>query len=461
MRKKKRRRGQASTFNSCFSISPGHQSQMAMPALTDHTDRSTTWMLFESGNGVVVDLSLYSPSSDKTRPIDAYVVTECEGDFTGSARRAAETVYNVVREHDAEIAPVVVGYDLQGLSGSRKVIGESGGLAFAIALAKRVYDQDPGPVAATGEVKSINNGGPVGPIKGIKAKLEAAGRLVPENGWVFYPKENEREIPDELRTSLEGKRLRLQPVSSVAQALDLLFDFPAPQSEKAPVPVRLKTPQPEKELPPVKPKNPLLKNLLVVALVCVSALLVARIHGWTPFGGEVSPPEGNLTQTRLSDEVIEEKNSINNGGKGAVSLTQPVFLPGPRVNIRLSGRSGISSSLAQLTTEKLENLLTKKPSANPQPINITGQVVIRNINEIPSDNEDALTTLMTVAVNGLTFEGGKTTRSLPVLSITVQGQGSIETFLPEAASALAREIANETSLKKESKKKEHTGSGFE
>ena len=418
-----------------------------MPEPADQTDRSTTWMLFESGSGVVVDLSLYSPSRDKTRPIDAYVVTECEGDFTGSARRAAETVYNVVHEHGEGIDPVVVGYDLQGLPGGRKVMGESGGLAFAIALAKRVYDQDPGPVAATGEVKSGHGGGPVGPVKGIKAKMEAAGRLVPENGWVFYPKENDREIPDELRKSLAGKGLRLQPVSSVAEALGLLFDFPASH--------------PKKDRLPVRPKSSLLKNTLVLALVCFIALLIARIHGWPPFGGEVSRPGSDLTQTQLPEEVINEKNPVKNDGRGPVSFTRPVSVSGPQIKISLSGKPGISSSLAQLTTEKLENLLIKKNAANPQIISITGQVVIRNINEMPPDKEGTLTTLMTVAVNGLTFGGGKTTRSLPILSVTVQGKGSAKTFLPEAASALAREIANETLLQEESKKEENPGSGFE
>ena len=418
-----------------------------MPEPADQTDRSTTWMLFESGSGVVVDLSLYSPSRDKTRPIDAYVVTECEGDFTGSARRAAETVYNVVHEHGEGIDPVVVGYDLQGLPGGRKVMGESGGLAFAIALAKRVYDRDPGPVAATGEVKSGHGGGPVGPVKGIKAKMEAAGRLVPENGWVFYPKENDREIPDELRKSLAGKGLRLQPVSSVAEALGLLFDFPASH--------------PKKDRLPVRPKSSLLKNTLVLALVCFIALLIARIHGWPPFGGEVSRPGSDLTQTQLPEEVINEKNPVKNDGRGPVSFTRPVSVSGPQIKISLSGKPGISSSLAQLTTEKLENLLIKKNAANPQIISITGQVVIRNINEMPPDKEGTLTTLMTVAVNGLTFGGGKTTRSLPILSVTVQGKGSAKTFLPEAASALAREIANETLLQEESKKEENPGSGFE
>jgi len=395
----------------------------------------------------VVDLSLYSPSRDKTRPIDAYVVTECEGDFTGSARRAAEAVYNVVRQHCSAFDPVVVGYDLQGLPGGRPVTGESGGLAFAIALAKRVLNQDPGPVAATGEVKSGHGGGPVGPVKGIKAKMEAAGRLVPEKGWVFYPKENDHEIPDELRTSLEGKGLRLQPVSSVAEALGLLFDFP--------------TSEPKKDPPPVRPKKSLLKTALVLALVCVSALLVAKIHGWPPFGRETSPTGSDLIQTQLPEEVTDEKTAVTNDGKGTAPLTESVPVPGPGVNIKLSGKPGIATSLAQLTTEKLENLLTKKNAANPQIINITGQVVIRNISEMPPDKEGALSARMTVAVTGLTFGGGKTTRSLPVLSVTVHGKGSAKTFLPEVASALAREIANKTSLQEESRKEENAGRGFE
>ena len=78
------------------------------------------------------------------------------------------------------------------------------------------------------------------------------------------------------RTSLEGKGLRLQPVSSVAEALGVLFD--------------LRVSQPKKNPPPERAKNPLLKNVLLLGLVCFTAFLIARIHGWRPFGSEVSPP---------------------------------------------------------------------------------------------------------------------------------------------------------------------------
>ena len=142
-------------------------------------------------------------------------------------------------------------------------------------------------------------------------------------------------------------------------------------------------------------------------------------------------------------------------------MTKPEPEPVSRLKIRLSGKPGMSLSLAQLTTEKLEAFLTKNNAVNTEIISIAGQVVIRNISEMPPDKEGTLTTLMTVAVNGLTFKDGRRTRSLPVLSITVQGKGSAKAFLPEVATALAREIANETSMQEKSRKKATPGSGFE
>jgi hypothetical protein len=61
-------------------------------------------------------------------------------------------------------------------------------LAFAVALAKRLLNKDPGPVAATGIVESSHNGGPIKRVRGIEAKLEAAGiSYLPEDGF-FIPK---------------------------------------------------------------------------------------------------------------------------------------------------------------------------------------------------------------------------------------------------------------------------------
>ena len=390
-----------------------------MPGFAEQTDQSKTWMLFESGNGVTVDLSLYSPSRGKTRPIDAYVVTECEGDFTGSARRAAEAVYDVVRQRGSGLDPVVVGYDLRGLPGGRPVIGESGGLAFAIALAKRVLEQDPGPVAATGEVKSSHGGGPVGAVKGIVAKLEAAGRLVPENGWVFYPKENDGDIQEGLRRSLTDKGLKLQPVSSVAEALDLLFELPKSQIRTGP--------------PPSKRRRTLLATGITLTLMCICVLAILRIHGWPPFGRDTSQVKVDQADDRTSSAVTTEKDT----GIGDVPA------PHPLVEIQLTGKTGMGFELSELTTEKLKNLFEE----DKRPVHIYGHVVILKITEEPVDNKGALSTTMTVAVKGFNYENGKETGSFPALRVVIEGQGMARTLLPKAALALAQEIVKAVTQK--------------
>jgi hypothetical protein len=276
-----------------------------MSEFTDHKACSTTWMLFESGNGVVVDLSLHSPSGDKNRPIDAYVVTECEGGFTASARRAAEAVYDVVRGQGLEMEPLVVGYDLQGLPPGRQVMGESGGLAFAVALAKRLLGRDPGPVAATGEVRSGHNGGPVGPVRGIESKMAATRRLAPEGTWILYPKENDPEISNDLRKSLGRKGLRLHPVANVAEAMGLLFGFSRTLVQNPAPRVSAKG-----ALGGKRGKNRG-KKILILLLVCLGALLMAAIHGWPPFGASKAVRQSGPDRSQPFGVATDEKKSVS------------------------------------------------------------------------------------------------------------------------------------------------------
>ena len=265
-----------------------------MTPSANHIDYSETWMLFESGNGVVVDLEFYAPPKKTTRPIDAWLVTGDEGVFKDSARRAALAVFDAVHpQQGLGSEPMVVGFDLEGLPGGRPVTGESGGLAFAMALAKRLLQKDPGPVAATGEVKSGHGGGPVGPVQGIEAKLQAAGRLVPENGWVLYPKENDPDIPEALRRSLTDKGLKLQPVSSVAEALGLLFDTPNSEMNGGSV-------EPGKPPPPVR-------RSLVLVLICSALLLLLQTQQWFPFAQKPTPDQVNPASPKTRITVIERE----------------------------------------------------------------------------------------------------------------------------------------------------------
>lgn len=404
-------------------------------------------MLFESGSGAEVDLSLYAPPRDRTRPIDAYVVTECEGDVTGSARRAVEAVCNVLQQHGQTVDPVVVGFDLQGLPGGRPVTGESGGLAFAIALAKRLLDHDPGPVAATGEIMSGHGGGPVAPVKGIIAKIEAASRLLPEKGWVFYPQENDQEIPADLRTSLTEKGLRLQPVSSVAETLGHLFTLPARSYQHTPS--------------AVKTRRALMPGLLVLLLIAAVALLLARIHGWPPFFREISGVGADVTRHQVSGGLTDPKEIMGDSDKLTVSLPKPAQGLDLRPDVRLSGETWIAKRIAQLTTKALEKLLKRDVTDGSNGVQINGKVVVTNRVEDYSDTTGQRTARMTVAIKGLTVKSGNTIRPPREFHLEVKGQGTAKSLLPQAAAALAREIMKAPPVQKEVQKEEKTGHGFD
>jgi hypothetical protein len=53
---------------------------------------SPTWILFASGGWVKIELSLFEPPAERTRPIDAYIVSEAGPELVCSASRAGEAV---------------------------------------------------------------------------------------------------------------------------------------------------------------------------------------------------------------------------------------------------------------------------------------------------------------------------------------------------------------------------------
>lgn len=446
---------------------------MAIPESTDHTKFTETWMLFESGNGVVVDPGFFFPHNKTTRPIDAWLVIGDEGVFNDSARRAALAVYQAIHHQGVGPEPVVVGFELQGLPVGRAVTGESGGLAFAIALAKRLLGKDPGPVAATGHILSSHGGGPIGPVRGIEAKLQAAARLVPEKASVFYPKENDGDIPEALLRSLKEKGLKLYPVSSVAEALDVLFRFPEHPAQKGPV-----TP---------KSRHRLVWGSLTLALVCVALLALLRVQGWLPSWSNqtvghkdvtsapavsVTDKDGITNKEAQKAAFKEERDATNKPPKDSVekddaakveltaaptgkdNITVPTtpVQPEPalraRPEIKLKGNTAIASRLAQLTTQRLEGLISREKGFDPKGLRITGDVAILGIIEKPKPKEGGVTASITFAARELRcVREGRTNRSLPALRVTVEGMGPATTVLPAAASALAEEIVKAMEIK--------------
>ncbi len=414
------------------------------------TTYSETWMLFESGSGVTVDLSLHKPPQGKIRPIDAYVVTECEGDFTGSARRAAEAVYEVARQSLRHPEAVVVGYDLHGLPSGMPVAGASGGLAFAIALAKRIFNYDPGPVAATGEVKSGHEGGPIGAIKGIEAKLKAAGTLLPEQAWVFYPKENDGEISDALRRSLAQKGMKLRPVSSVAEALEELFDLHKSGSHGT-----------------TKPRSmwrPLVTGVLILLLIGGAAGSTLWYSGWNPFMPESSSEKEKISLVKDIPESDPHEDKLI--VRSIIDKKQPQPLEekpySPQATIDIKGETQFASDLAQLLSKALRGDLKKDRELESQIMRVSGRVAILQIDENPMTDKRESYVSMTATVSDLRTDSDQGTRSFSAPRVSVKGKGLPKALLPRVASNLSLNIIK-TLKNDRGKKGEETfgNAGFE
>lgn len=241
---------------------------------------SRVWMLFESGQAATVRLNLHEAHPETRRPIDAYLITEERGDVTTAARRGAEAAYAWCHQRNPQLPAAVVSYDLAGLGPNDSLTGGSGGLAFALALALQLRPVDlPGDIAATGEILSGHDGGPIGPVAGITTKLGTVAAKLPPNSLLFYPGDNQDELPPSLLDELHTRGHKAFPVTSVDQALEKLY---AGTARRPPVPSRLRY------------------AALVVALglpLALAAAWIAQQHPW-PFLGDAAPRTVTVTAPR-------------------------------------------------------------------------------------------------------------------------------------------------------------------
>ena len=434
-------------------------------------------MLFESGNGVAVDLQLFDAPRESARPIDAYVVTEVEGSVTRSARRAAGAAYEAVARHVADLPLAVAGFDF---GGSSQVIGESGGLAFAVALAKHLARQDPGPVAATGEVESSHNGGPVAGIRGIEAKLEAAAAVLPTGGHVFYPKENDGEVTAEARRKMAEQGLILHPVSSVAEAIDLLFfqDATGSSADKG-------------AGKPAKDRGLSIFYLLFLLVVLVATAGLAVWQSQAP--APVSPPEEkpvsalpeNQNEVPGPDIVSEQDNEntsqIGEGPTGGeMAAVRPETAGGERsgefetedttpdnslpagtgqdaareesrVSIDISGSTSLNARISKALSDKLEKFFSEQNHylGPVETVEITGKVYITRVEETWIEETQNFTSNLKVEIRDLFYRDDSRTMSDRNIQVDVDGSGMVEDLISSAAQELMTKVLVSVSSKTE------------
>lgn len=428
---------------------------MKIPEDSCRNGFTRTWMLFESGNVASVDLSLFSAPKENIRPIDAYVVTEAEGTVTYSARRAAGAVYEVISDYRPEIDPVVAGFDFIA---DFPVAGESGGLAFAVALAKRLLNNDPGPVAATGIVESSHNGGPIKKVRGIEAKLKAAGVVLPPGGWVFYPEENKNEVSADLHNHLISKGLKLYPVSSIAQTIEILFADTTLNKNK-----------PAQRV--YHPKKMLISLALFLIILAASIGIILwkdrplkSEQTLVEKSGSISQqPQIDINPPVIEDKAFENEEDTKNDNQGIVIDSEEQTqdkndseieeeVPGSNdidhltnsVTVNIFGNTRLNAEISKVLTTKLKKFFALPhhhlgPAEN---VIIAGQVVVLRMEENWIEERQRFRSNIRVALRDFVYQDKNRTMNGPDIEVTVYARGMVEDMLPLAAQELMNKMLN-------------------
>ena len=224
-----------------------------------------TWMLFSSRNAMRVNAVLHQ---NDLPDHNISSVKDFDWAMNDAARRGCNAALKWFQGRGGPDRTYSVSFDMPDKSSGERLTGASGGLAFAVAVARKVRkahkvrDDALGAVAAVGVVKSGDDGGPVGCVGDIEAKIEGALEDLPAGGHLIYPQDNKEEIEKitpALWKELAEKNIKMLAVESVDDALNSLF-------------------------PPVLPKRPRKAwGLLLIAAVC---LVFASLYK----PGSVRPP---------------------------------------------------------------------------------------------------------------------------------------------------------------------------
>lgn len=313
-------------------------------------------MLFTHGSATCLELGFYSPVGDSPEPTSARIVVDCAADMRDAAKRGVAAAHQWLEERGTAPGPICVSFDLVDIVAGNSVGGASGGLAFAVATARGLYGNDERSVAATGELRSGLAGGAIKGVKGVEAKLRAAGERLPTGGIILYPRDNHDEIPGRLQEELETKGLQLYPVTSVAEALDRLYP-----SRKAVTRV---------EGPAVRRRSGGWWPVFLLLLIALGLFWVGEREGWLPTMGQLVGLEKDAGETQASlptnsSNTNRERKPESIGRIESVGTVE--VSPQPRVTTPSAAPSPEPQSLDSAVPEPKESVLAAEPEPRPLP----------------------------------------------------------------------------------------------
>lgn len=134
---------------------------------------------------------------------------------------AALATLNLLTKRDGPISNPVLAYELE-LSVTKRIHGESGALAFAIASMYELLGRECSEViAATGVVDKEN--GTVGWVAAVDEKFSLVTKHLPKLTKVFYPLDNGSDIHPAIKKEIKKESIELRPVQTLREVYRTLF----------------------------------------------------------------------------------------------------------------------------------------------------------------------------------------------------------------------------------------------
>lgn len=196
------------------------------------------WLLLESnGHGLAMELLPERTPGGVPRTglgmvedkFDIRVEPRGNSELRESSRIGGELAYGILWREDHVRRAASVAFAVADRTAT--INGRSADLLFALASAQAIRDavarhaQQPEPTcpafAATGV---LDSSGYVRRVDGMPAKLRDTYAALAEEGCqcLFYPRENQADLPPDLRAAIESAGLKLHPVERLEQALAVL-----------------------------------------------------------------------------------------------------------------------------------------------------------------------------------------------------------------------------------------------
>jgi len=432
---------------------------------------SPVWLPFASGNSARIELSLYNPATERSRPIEAYMVSDLGNDLSRSASRAAETVYAIAHEAGCAPPPTVVGFDLQGLENGASIVGQSSGLALALALAGRLWPAlTPVSLAATGEISRSTDGGPLQKIDAIEAKGRAALSRLSPGSYFLYPAENDPELSAELKQALAEKQIRSLPVNSVAEALAFIVPESAGLVGRKSETNLLPKSAAESSAQYYKHFLPFLLAIILMTFAIFKSFNFSQKSDAVKFAARPTlsdagqspssspaffknikqPSESHTTSSPTAVATTSEplsqaqESSLRPVHGNEANLDRQAVARRP--TITLSGNSGLADRLAQWTKTRLQASLDADRDLSGKLLSLSGRVELIEIQESWDSDEDRLSSSITAGFNGeASLVGDKERRVLKLPPLTVSGGRPLRQQLPDIAALLVARIINNLS----------------